>query len=399
MSCGGVASEYEQFEESLIHANMWKSNFVAIWEKYGTFEYVEGVKCFNYYDIDGDGEGQKRMSKHLKQPTLWQDVMHDDLEWVHLFFNLSKFIYVTPQNIDTWIEDHKLALDDYTFNKLTYTIVDDRVTASGFYEGTTPKSEPFLENLAHLIAERKNVDVSNFTYEETVTHDDVKAMIENVASYGYDASDTVIIYDLPLMKDVIASYLLEKGIGTDLLDELVMDGVLIGVGNVNAGTMTYALPVDVARKMNGFSFVKMVENALEFDYKEESHWYDIFVELIKPILAVIALYFGFYAVALSLVLSFAADVTGNVVFEVLSTLTSLLSGDLTTLVEVGAGEAINLLMNVYALYVDMKFKPEAQSEKEPVEDDKALFFEAPYSAYRELYCYKELVSVSLGQKY
>jgi len=202
-----------------------------------------------------------------------------------------------------------------------------------------------------------------------------------------------------MCKKDISAYLLEQGIGTDILDQLVMDGKVIGIGSLHTGTMTYALPVDVARKMNGYAFVKMVEAALDFRYKVDSHWYDFFLKIIKLVLAVIAVYFGFYSLAASLTLSFAADVTGNPVLKVLATISSLWSADPTSLVEIGASEAVSLLLNVYALYVELSFNPEQTTDEEVVDNDQEMFYKAPYSAYNDLYCYKSLTSVSTGAVY
>jgi len=394
MSCNGSISNFERKKQSVINVNKWKSNFISIWEQYGVFKYVGDVRCFDYYDIDGPGEGQKRMSKHLKQPTLWQDTMDSDLDWVHLVFDLSSLITIDDESVAVWLADYKLQLEAYTFDRLVYEIEDRRIISHAFYLDNVKIDDPFLDHLSLLIAERRNADTNPstasadyyFTYDELVTIPDVQLLMDKLPS-------------LPMCKKDISAYLLEQGIGTDILDQLVMDGKVIGIGSLHTGTMTYALPVDVARKMNGYAFVKMVEAALDFRYKVDSHWYDFFLKIIKLVLAVIAVYFGFYSLAASLTLSFAADVTGNPVLKVLATISSLWSADPTSLVEIGASEAVSLLLNVYALYVELSFNPEQTTDEEVVDNDQEMFYKAPYSAYNDLYCYKSLTSVSTGAVY
>jgi len=399
MSCEGSLSNYERKKLALINVNKWKSNFVSLWRKYGKFKTVDGVECFDYYDIDGNGEGQIRMSKLLKQPTLHKDVQDDDLDWVHLVFDLSKLIEIDDEGIALWLADYKTQLESYSFDRLVYVIEDGTVTSHAFYLSGEIIDDPFLNHLSLLIAERNKIDhfVGIYTYDELVTVDDVKVLMDDLASYSF--SDGDMIFDVPLIEKDIAAFMMIQGIGTNILDELVSDGLLIGLGNISTGNMTYAFPVEVAKKMNGYSFVKIIENALEFKYKVDSHWYDFFLKIIKLVLAVVAAYFGFYYVALSLVLSFAADVTGSQILKILSTVVSLLSGGVDGLLDMGVSEAVSLLMNVYALYVELSYKPEKTTEEEVVDSDQEMFYKAPYSAYSDLYCYKNLISVSLYAKY
>ena len=399
MACTGSLSNYERKKAALINVNKWKSNFISIWEQYGTFKFVDDIRCFNYYDIDGDGAGQRRMSKHLKQPNLWADTQDDDLDWVHLVFNLSTLVTISLDGVDIWLDAYKLELEDYTFDRLVYTIVDDVVTSNSFYLDNVLIDDPFLNHLAFLIAERRNVDISNVSYDEIVIMDDVTLLMDDLASFPFGFDPLNIVFEMPLIKGEIEAYLMEQSIGTDILDQLVMDGVIIGIGNVVAGTMTYALPVDTARKMNGYAFVQMIENALDFTYKVDSHWYDFFLNIIKLVLAAVAAFFGYYYIALSLVLSFAADKTDSAILKVLSTVVLLLDGGVSSLVDVGASEAVSLLMNVYGLYVELSYKPEKTVEEEVVDNDQVMFYKAPYAAYNDLYCYKNLTSVSLTSTY
>ncbi len=399
MACTGSLSNYERKKAALINVNKWKSNFISIWEQYGTFKFVDDIRCFNYYDIDGDGAGQRRMSKHLKQPNLWADTQDDDLDWVHLVFNLSTLVTISLDGVDIWLDAYKLELEDYTFDRLVYTIVDDVVTSNSFYLDNVLIDDPFLNHLAFLIAERRNVDISNVSYDEIVIMDDVTLLMDDLASFPFGFDPLNIVFEMPLIKGEIEAYLMEQSIGTDILDQLVMDGVIIGIGNVVAGTMTYALPVDTARKMNGYAFVQMIENALDFTHKVDSHWYDFFLNIVKLVLAAVAAFFGYYYIALSLVLSFAADKTDSAILKILSAVVSLLDGDVSSLVDVGANEAVSLLMNVYGLYVELSYKPEKTVEEEVVDNDQVMFYKAPYAAYNDLYCYKNLTSVSLTSIY
>ena len=398
MSCGSGASNYERTKAALINANKWKSNFVNIWEQYGTFKTVNEVQCFDYYDIDGDGEGQRRMSKQLKQPNLWADIMDDDLDWVHLVFKLDNMVELSDEAIQGWIDETKTELETYEFDHLHYVVTDDKVISSYFSFEETNIDNEFLNNLAFLIAEYANVAETSVTYNAEVTLAEVNAMVDDLGSYSL-SPDAEIVFNLAMIENEIRSYSMEKSIGTSILDDLVMDGVLIGIGNVSTGTMTYAFPVDVARKMNGHSFVKLIENALDFEYKEDSHWYDFFLDIAKLILAGIAAYFGQYSLAASLVLSFVADKTDSKILQLLSTVVGMLQGDFTAFSTLGVSEAVKLIMNVYSLYTEMAYTPEPIEEEEAVDNDQHMFYKAPYEVYNCLYDYKSLTSVTLTNKY
>ncbi len=408
MSCGVGISNYERKKQALINVNLWKSNFISLWEQYGTFRFVDGVKCFDYYDIAGAGEGQERMSKHLKQPTLWQDTQDDDLDWVHLIFNLSQFVWIEQDGIDAWLDDYKAQVDTYEFDRLVYVIENNVVTSHAFYLNGVAVDDPFLNHLSLTIAERKNLDkgtdewgtpLDDFSYDEVVTAADVKLLMNNIATFTDDGNGGAYVFDLPFIALEIATYLMEAGIGTDLLDQLAVDGVIIAIGNLSTGAMEYALPVDVAKKMNGFGFVKLIEAALDFHYQVDRHWYDFFVKAIGFIFAAIAAYFGFYGVAVSLFVSTVASKTNSQVLKVLAAVVSLYSSGVGSLAEVGAGEAVSLLLNVYGLYVEMSYKPEKTTDEEVVDNDQEMFYRAPYSAYSDLYCYKSLTSVSVAAVY
>lgn len=416
MSCGGGVSAFEQKKQALINVNIWKSNFISLWRKYGTFKDVGGVECFDYYRIDGDDDGPEKMSIHLKQATLHDDVKNDDLEWVHLIFNFAKFVNMTPDNIDKWIEYMQGEVENYEFDHLTYNIADLKVVDYNFYKDGNIVEDEFMQNLAMLIAYRKLVDVKevyngvnntsrDYSYDEDVDIDAVKAMVPPLADYEYgttDATSDTIYFKVTFVNKFIAGYLMEKGIGTDVLDALVMDGVLIGLGDVGASSMTYAFSVDKAKKMSGFDFVKVVQNALDFYYKEVSHWYDFFVDMIGFILAGIAVYFGQYELAIGLLASAVASYTGSKIFKIIATIVSIVtSGGLTSLANLSISEAVNLVLNVYSLYMELKYNPADGTDK--IDDTTAnspeMFYKMPYEAYSGIYCYKELTRVSVSSVY
>lgn len=397
MACPQGVSAFEQKKQQLFNANIWKSNFINIWRKYGTFKYVNGVECFDYYRIDGDGAGQRRMSKHLRQPTLWQDTMDDDLDWVHLVFNLNKLVELSSENITLWLDDYKAELGTYTFDKLYYKIVNNEVTDAYFSNADVRIDNEFLNHLAKTIAERRNMDISNVTYDEVVSLGDVENLMDTMASYHSTMGPSdVYSFDLPMLEEEIRDFLMSKSIGTDLLDELAVEGTIVAIGNVTLGTMTYAFPVAVAKKMNGIDFVDLVQTALDFNYKRTSHWYDFFVKFIKLILAGIAVYFQQYWLAASLLVSQIADLTGNKFLKVLATVLSLYAGGVDSLTDIGVSEAAELLSNVYGLYMELSYKPEKTTDEEVVDKDQSLFYHAPYEAYSNLYCYKSLISVSVS---
>ena len=416
MACPQGVSAFEQKKQQLFNANIWKSNFINIWRKYGTFKYVNGVECFDYYRIDGDGAGQRRMSTHLRQPTLWQDTMDNALDWVHLVFNLNKLVELSPDNITLWLDDYKAKLNTYTFSKLYYKIVNNVVTDAYFssadalvpvnpptnpvtYEPTTYTriDDAFLNHLAKTIAERRNMGISNVTYDEVVSLGDVENLMDGMASYHITAGPSGgYIFDLPMLEEEIRDFLMAHAFGTDLLDQLAAKGTIIAIGDASLGTMTYAFPVEVAQKMNGLDFVDLVQIGLDFDYKVTSHWYDFFVKFIKVILAGIAIYFQQYWLAASLLVSQIADLTGNKALKVLATVLSLYAGGVDSLTNIGVSEVGELLANVYGLYMELSYKPEKTTDEEVVDKDQSLFYHAPYEAYSRLYCYKSLISVSVS---
>lgn len=395
MSCKKNASNYERTKMALINVNRWKSNFISLWEKFGVFKDVDGVRCFDYYDIDGNDEGHIKMSKHLKQPTLHTDVQDDDLEWVHLFFSLGKLVVFTPESVTTWREELKLQLESYTFDKLVFTIANGVVTTHAFYVGEVEIDNPFLNALALWIAEHKNLQENDFAHNAPITLAEAKSAIDTITYYSIDY-DGRYLFDLSFLEREVASYLMKSGIGTDILDQLVVDGVIVGRGDVSSGTMDYALPVDTARKMNGYSFVELVEKNLDFDYKQKSSFWDFFIDILGFVLVGVAIFFQQYWLAGSLLVSQVASMTGSKALKVLATVLSLYGGDPSAFLTMGASEAISLLMNVYGLYMELKYTPTVASEAEPSDNDQALFYRAPYGAYSQLYCYEALTSISLS---
>jgi len=403
MSCGGELSNYDRTKKALINVNLWKSNFVAIWLKYGTFKTVNGVQCFDYYDIDGDGEGQRKMSKHLKQPNLWQETINEDLDYVHLVFDLSRYIEPSDEGIAAWREDIKNKLATYSFTRLTYTIENDRVNSYGFYDATVKIEDDFLNKIALFIAERRRADVYGsgaVVFDATLTQEEVGVLVDWASEYQTGVGILArTVFRVNIVGEAIRGFMLERGFGTAALDALVMSGFLVGTGDISTALVSYGLPVDAVRKMSGYQFVALLEGAMAFDYKVDSNWYDVFLEFASLILAGIALYFGQVQLAVSLVLSFVAEKTDSTTLKIISAAYSIYTGGLDNISNIGIAEATSLLLQVYGLYVELSFKSEKSTEEEVGKDDKNLLYKAPYSAYSKLYCYKPLISVSVGGSY
>lgn len=422
MGCASSVSNYQRKKIQMIGENQWKSNFINIWEQYGVNKWVDGVLCFDYFRIDGPGEGQEKMSKHLKHPDLWQEVQDDDLEWVHFYFKLQSLVSITESNIAAWLAGYKSELSTYTFAKMRVVGVNGSLTEYKFYsaaytvadESHCTNNEPdyllidgvchhvvytaieddFLTRLAELIGMRYLQSYTDFVREA----DDISTVYAYMNylddhSGSWDTGNLLFI--LNYIQDVIAEWLMLNGIGTTELDELVLSGKLIGLGDVGSGTMTYALPVQTAREMGGSSFVSIVGSSLNFDYKEETSWFDYFMSIVKVVLAGVAIYFQQYWLAASLFVSAAADVTGSKELRILSTVLSIYAMDITSLQAVGVGEAAKLLSNVYGLYTELAYKPETGNQEEPVDKEQEMYYKAPYDAYSQLYCYKDMISVSV----
>ena len=407
MSCSGRVSNFERKKQALFNVNLWKSNFIALWQQYGTFDWVNGVQVFGQYDIRGAGTGPVKMSKHLRQPTLSKDVDDPDLAWVNLQFDLSRLVTVTPSDISGWVTAMRAECATYVYDTLKYEIADNVVTSHGFYSNGVLQSDDFLDRFSLFIAEYKRSElVANyvfgsgpidFIYDALVTQAAVDVMIGEVSTHDFSITvgDYTSPYTVPMIEPYVKTYLMGQSLGTDILDAWVLEGVLVASGDVATGITTYSVPVDVAKKMGGYAFVQLVEKTLDFKYDVNRRWFDFLLKVIKLVIAVVAAYFGFYYIALSLIFSFAADVTGKIVFRVLSYVVGYLATGVPSLSDVGVGEAASLLMNVYGLYVELSYKPEQTTEVQEVSDDQEMFYRAPYAAYSNLYCYKNLISIHL----
>lgn len=408
MSCGGGLSNFERKKKALIYANRWKSNFIAIWRKYGTFQTVNGVECFDWYRIDGGGEGQKKMSKHLKQPDLWQKAQNDDLEWVHLFFNVDLLIEMTKENIDKWRVYMERYIRTKSFNRLKYRIAQNEVVEAKFSmytaetEDAPAKDEPVndavLDRLAFLIALMEADSLSSgseYAYDRLVSYADVDSMVDDLLSVN-PFDDAYSVFAFPPVEKDIRSWLMQEGIGVDILDTLVVEGVLVS-GTIDSTTTAYYVPVSAIKKMNGFAFVKFLARTLDFHYKKEgSALWNFFKQIVGLILAAVAAYFGFFEIAASLLAGFFAGKIDNPYFKIILAVVMAFGGDFSGgFAAMGAADAVSLLLNVYSVYMELKYTAPKADTSENSDTTQEMFYRAPYSAYQGIYCYKDLISVSV----
>jgi len=406
MACKSQASNYDRKKASLIDANMWKSMFISLWKKYGDFETIDGVEIFGYYRIDGDGEGQHKMSKHLQDKDLWEKTMNDDVADVKLYFNLNKLIEIDAASVQLWVDTQKALVNGSLFDTLTYTIQNHEVVSAGFYKDNALVTDVFYVKLASWVAEKKRLELEedtlwngNYGYTQAVTAPFVQSLFVWVASYtdNFGSSDT-LIFDITEVEEEIRAFLSVRGIGTNILDELVTKGT-INVGNA-AGEKIYYLPVDKAKKMSGFVFIELVTQTLDFRVNKKGGFWRTLLRFAKVILAGIALYFQQYWLAASLFVGFIADETGIKALKIVSQGLGLMQGDFTSLSSIGVSEAVSLLVNIYQIYITLEYNPE--SGVEPSADansDQYMMYKAPYSAYEDLYCYEKLVAVRVGAVY
>lgn len=413
-TCDNQLSNFERKKKALIYGNLWKSNFIKLWETYGTFKTVDGIKCFDGYRIDGNGEGQVRMSRHLKQPDLCKETMNDDLEWVRLVFSLDKLARLSPEIIAAWIAAMKEEILTYGFDHLNYTIVSGRVAEHYFsLNGVALLEDTFLHDVSLWVAElalynakigllESQYDTINITYDSAVTPSDIAPMMDDIGAlssdyisqgffgnYGYD-------FRLPFIEKYIQAWSVQQKLGADILDDLVQGGFLIGTGT----EFGYELPVESVRKMNPFVFFKLLSSTLDFDYKEEGSFLEnLFKNLLGLILGVFALLIGQVEIAIALFTGFFLSKIGNPIIKAVATvIVMFLTGGLD-ISSFGISEAVNLLMNVYSIYIELKMPMPEKEHEESVENEQYMFYKAPYSAYNDIYCYKDLISVSLDQNY
>ncbi len=442
MSCIGIGS-YEQqrlakkkYRKKL--ANQFKTRFIAAWERYGEFQDVNGVRCFAGYRIDGDGAGQKRMSWLLKQPDLWEESQDKHFDWVKLYFNLNKIQQITDADVDAFFTYYKNLSHGRNADKLHYKL--EQVTTPddyGYYTTDKVVTEHWFEKkIVTVTQDEDGNDVETITWEKIdddeyleelswelayldlqdavwtdpdtlqpiteIVHDEeldeaaLDAKIDGLRATeqfagAFEGLQTV--YVVPAIGDKIRDYTIDQSVGNNVLDDLEYV-------NYWGDDGTYYLSVDAAKKMNGETFMNLVMKTLDFRTKVKSKykWRKFLLTLVAFVGAGVALFFGQAQIAGAILAGYVGGVSHSQTIKVLTQIATLaLSPGAGGLASMSASEAINLILNVAALYFSMQQGNSlpAQQEEMNGEDDQRLFYRMPYDIYDDIYCFEDMISVSV----
>jgi hypothetical protein len=426
MSCAGAGSYDQQRLAFKKHkkklSNQFKTRFIALWEEYGEFQVVDGVRCFAGYRIDGDGEGQKRMSWLLKQPKLWEETKDKHFDWVKLVFALGKLQTITADDVEAFFEYYKnnthnkgadrlhykfqkvIEPDDYGYYTTEHVVTEhwfDRkiVTETDGVEVITwekIEGDDFLDELSWELADLALDDAVWFDpYEIT----EIVADIELTEAELDEKIDELRIllplsetYRVATIGEKIREYTIEQSVGDNVLDDLEYV-------NYYGDDGQYYLSVDAAKKMNGEVFMKLVVKTMDFRTKLKSKykWRKRLLFLVAVVASGVALFFGQPHIAASIMLSYIGSITTNKTLKVLAQIASIAVGGAGSgFSAIGASEAFNLIMNVASLYFTLQSDKSVPIEHtEDGDEEQRLFYKMPYDLYDDIYCFDELVSVSV----
>ena len=375
--------------------------FLNLWVKYGSLQTINGVECLDTYRIDGDDVGQHKMSNHLRQSDMWEQTQSPDVARVDLWFDLKKLVEIDDAGVQAWIADMQNRATTLPYDELRYEIVDHAVVSHGFYNGGALVNDAFYDTLSSYIAQKKLFDLENtigfagdLSYANPMDAATLNALIAGTANYSAG-----FVFDVDEVEDAVREYMINNTLGTNILDGLVTDGVIVGDTLVSGG-YTYYLPLDTAKKMNGFAFIELVTKTLDFKVKKEGGFWNFLKRFAKLILAGIAVFYQQYWLAASLLTGFIADISGIKALQIISQVIGIFEGDFTSLLNLGASEAVNLLISVYSVYIELQYSPDTESiEEDNNASTQKMFYRAPYSAYNDIYCYARLIAVRTTDEY
>jgi hypothetical protein len=440
VSCSGFGSYDQQrlakkrYKKKL--ANQFKTRFIALWEKYGEFQEVNGKRCFAGYRIDGDGEGQKRMSWLLKQPKLYEDADDKHFDWTKLYFNLSKLQTVTDDDVAAFFEHYKQEAHTHTTDKLHYKL--EKVTTPddyGYYTTDHVVTEHWFEKKIVTVTQDENGnDVETITWEvvegdafleelsweiaylaldsaewfdnDTLTeiteivHDeelDAAALDAKIDALGQTDSVADLygigtVYVVPTINDKIKEYTIEQSVGENILDDLEYVNYWGDDGQ-------YYLSVEDAKRMRGEVFMELVTKTMDFRSKLKSKykWRKRLLALAAIVAAGVALAFGQPHIAASVMLGYIGSVSNSATIKAITQIVSVAMGGASGgLSSLSATEALNLILNIGALYFAMQADNSASLPKE--EDEDAIqhtFYQMPYTLYDDIYCFDDLIEISV----
>lgn len=435
MACGGVGSYDQQRlakkKYKLKKANQFKTNFIALWEKYGEFQDVNGVLCFGGYRIDRDGEGQRKMSRRLQQPNLWQETDDSHFDWVKIFFNLGKLLTPTPADVDAFFvyyknTSHNIGADklhyqlekvatpnDYGYYTTEYVVTEHwferaitEIDADGIeqiigYEQIV--GDDFLDELSWELADLALDSAVWFDpdtlqpIEQIVIDEIIDEVALDLKIDGLRATEfglDQIVYKVVTMSDKIREYTIGQSVGENILDDLTYTNYFGDDGQ-------YYLSVDAARKMNGLVFVELVIETLDFNSKLKSKykWRKRLLGLLVVVGIAVALFFGRVDIAEAILLNYLASKSNNKTLKILAFLSSYNAGGgfAGGLGAISSNEAVYLIFSVSALYFSMQDVDVPIEYTEDADKDQQLFYKMPYDIYDEIYCFDNLIEVSVSE--
>jgi len=414
-------------------ANQFKTRFIAAWEKYGEFIDVNGVRCFAGYRIDREGAGQKRMSWILKDPDLWEETADKHFDWVKLYFNLNKLQQITDEDVDAFFTHYKNLSHGKDADKLHYKLeqvqtpddygyyTTDKVVTEHWFEKkivtvtqdgdgndvetvTWEKIEgdDYLDELSWELAYLDLLDavwydpdtlqpITEIVHDEELDEAALDAKIDALRATDVGVlGDGQILYKVATIGDKIHEYTVSQSVGDNVLDSLEEVHYFGDDG-------TYYLSVDAAKRMNSETFIKLVTKTLDFRSKLKSKykWRKRLMVIGAFVISGIALALGQPQIAAATMAGLVGSVSGNRSIQIIAQVAMLATGNPEGLAAMSASEALNLVMNIAALYFTLQQNNALPSEeREDVQSEQYMFYQLPYDAYSDIYCYEDMISVS-----
>ena len=433
MSCNN-STIYEQWKNKkltqLKKSNAFKNKFIKLWEEYGTFREIDGERYFNEYKIDGSGDGAVKMSELLGQPDLHNEVDDHHLDYVKLFLNFNKLIKIEEGTVEAFKPEYVEQMKKESFDALYYEITESVVVESYFLKNIYDEENKsigkerieeneFLDELAWEIAERRRMSyyqsilyrvqfpktydeetgltsrIEKIDFNEEVTVEQIEELMSSLYD-GYWQDDVAsgtreIVHFIPSLWDKVADYGVKEQIGVEILDTLKIVPIFVDGG--------YMISLKAAKRMNGVAFMKMLSEILDFHTKTKAKYKyrKALLALATFTIAALLIATGNVYAGMSMLLSFAANVTGNETLKIASYIVAIyaIATNPESLLNMTYTEAAELVVNVAGLYYSMRAEL-MTTEKQEVEDtDTATYmlYTMPYNAYDDIYCYDKLISV------
>ena len=412
-----------QFRSNLISASRFKNRFLREWEKYGEFLEVDGERYLRSFRIDGNSDGAIAMSKILGDPTLHNDIENSDLSSVDLVLNFNKLLSLDQSMIDDWLEDYKSRISSKSFIGLYYRISEQKVLTHYFYDADHNRiDDELLDELSFDLAERERVgyhdircncidfgvtivdgtavDQVEIVFDEDQSIEDTHSLMNRLddINYLYTNGDYETVFTMPLIKDKILAYSAATGVGAN--------DVFESFTYVDANWFSgYYISLNEAKRMNAKIFLKLIIEILDFDAhaSDRAFWRKALTGIATVVVGGIYMFYtgdiyGGFAIMTGVFGEMMDDDGLKIISTVLS-FGSIGMGESGgfALANIGYADALELVLNVGAIYYSMQnTPPKIDEESIDREDAVYLLYQAPYSIYDDLYEYEKVINVYPG---